>query len=161
MAKLALVANAKPETLVATPFDDFSGAWSPDGRWLAYQSDESGRAEVYVRDTSSAGGRWQVSTTGGDEPSWSPDGRELYYRNETQMMAVSVDTRTTFAPSAPRVLFDGVYNLRSDTGVSYAIHPKGDRFLMVRLTEENVASTMLVVTNWFADLRRLMSSAPR
>jgi Tol biopolymer transport system component len=161
VSKLALVANAKPESLVATPFDDFAGAWSPDRRWLAYQSDESGRAEIYVRDTSSAGGRWQVSTTGGDEPSWSPDGRELYYRNETQMMAVSIDTRTTFAPTAPRVLFDGVYNLRSDTGVSYAIHPKGDRFLMVRLTDENIASTMLVVTNWFADLRRLMSSAPR
>ena len=161
VSTLKLVANAKPESLVATAFDDFSGAWSPDGRWLAYQSDESGRAEIYVRDMSSAGGRWQVSTMGGDEPGWSPDGHELYYRNETQMMAVSVDTRTTFAPTAPRVLFNGVYNLRSDTGVSYAIHPKGDRFLMVRLTDENVASTMLVVTNWFADLRRLMSSAPR
>ena len=161
VAKLALVANAKPETLVATPFDDFAGAWSPDNRWLAYQSDESGRAEVYVRDMSSAGGRWQVSTAGGDEPSWSHDGRELYYRNETRMMAISVDTRTTFAPSAPRVLFDGVYNLRSETGVSYALHPTGDRFLMVRLTDENVASSMLVVMNWFADLKRLTSSAPR
>jgi Tol biopolymer transport system component len=98
VSKLALAANAKPESLVATAFDDFSGAWSPDSRWLAYQSDESGRAEIYVRDLSSGGGRWQVSTTGGDEPRWSPDGRELYYRNETQMMAVSVDTRTTFAP---------------------------------------------------------------
>jgi serine/threonine-protein kinase len=161
VSTLKLVANAKPESLVATTFDDFSGAWSPDGRWLAYQSDESGRAEIYVREMSSAGGRWQVSTMGGEEPGWSPDGHELYYRNETQMMAVSVDTRTTFAPTAPRVLFNGVYNLRSDTGVSYAIHPKGDRFLMVRLIEEDVASTMLVVTNWFADLRRLMSSAPR
>ena len=98
MVKLPLVANAKPERLVSTRFDDYAGVWSPDRRWLAYQSDESGRGEVYVRDMSSAGGRWQVSTTGGDEPSWSPDGRELYYRNETQMMAVSVDTRTTFAP---------------------------------------------------------------
>ena len=83
------------------------------------------------------------------------------YRNETRMMAISVDTRTTFAPSAPRVLFDGVYNLRSETGVSYALHPTGDRFLMVRLTDENVASSMLVVMNWFADLKRLTSSAPR
>jgi len=110
---------------------------------------------------SGGGGRWQISTTGGEEPHWSPDGRELFYRNESQMMAVSIDTRGTFTPRTPTVLFDGVYNLRSDTGISYAVAPKGDRFLMIRLTGENVTSTMLVVTNWFAELRRLTSSAPR
>jgi hypothetical protein len=76
-------------------------------------------------------------------------------------MAVAVDTRTTFEAKPPVVLFDGIYNLRSDTGISYAVAPKGDRFLMIRLTQENVASTLTAVTNWFAELRRLMSSAPR
>jgi Tol biopolymer transport system component len=161
VVKLPLVANAKPERLVSSPFDDYAGVWSPDGRWLAYQSDESGRSEIYVRDVSGAGGRWQVSTTGGEEPRWSPDGRELFYRNETQMMAVSVDTRTTFAAKPPTRLFDGVYNLRSDTGVSYSVHPRADRFLMIRLTDEDATSSMVVVMNWFADLRRLMSAAPR
>jgi eukaryotic-like serine/threonine-protein kinase len=158
---LALAANAKPQPLVASAFDDYAGSWSPDRRWLAYQSDESGRAEVYVRDMSSSGGRWQVSTNGGEEPHWSSDGRALYYRNESQLMVVAVDTRTSFAPQPPAVLFDGVYNLRSDTGISYAVAPKGDRFLMVRLTQENAASALTVVTNWFAELRRLTSSAPR
>jgi len=72
-----------------------------------------------------------------------------------------VDTRTTFAPAQPRLVFDSVYNLRSDTGISYAVAPTGDRFLMVRPTEENTAATLTLVTNWFAELRRLTSSAPR
>ncbi len=76
-------------------------------------------------------------------------------------MSVAVDTRTTFAPAQPQLVFDGVYNLRSDTGISYAVAPTGDRFLMVRLTDENTASTLTVVTNWFAELRRLTSSTPR
>jgi Tol biopolymer transport system component len=161
VAKLALVGNAKPETLVQTPVDEYGGQWSPDNRWLAYSSEESGRSEVYVRDMSSGGGRWQVSTNGGEEPHWSADGRELYYRNESQLMAVGIDTRTTFTPTAPSLLFEGVYNFRSDTGISYAVPPKGDRFLMVRLSEQNAVSSATVVTNWFAELRRLMSSGPR
>jgi serine/threonine-protein kinase len=157
---IALTENAKPQPLVTSVFDEYGGSWSPDRRWLAYESDESGRPEVYVRDTSSGGGRWQVSTNGGDEPHWSPDGRSLYYRTESQLMVVAVDTRTTFAPSPPALVFDGIYNLRSATGVSYAVAPKGDRFLMVRLTEEGVTSTVTVVVNWFAELQRL-TSAPR
>jgi serine/threonine-protein kinase len=158
--QLALAQGAKPMPLVTTPSDEYGGMWSPDRRWLAYMSDESGRPEIYVRDTSSAGGRWQISTTGGDEPSWSRDGRELYYRDESRLMVVAIDTRGAFKPGTPAVLFEGVYNLRSDTGISYDLHPRGDRFLMVRLTDENVASAITVVTNWFADLKRLMSSAP-
>jgi eukaryotic-like serine/threonine-protein kinase len=158
---LALAENAKPEPLVTSAFSKYGSTWSPDRRWLAYVSDESGRDEVYVREMSRSGGRWQVSTNGGEEPHWAPDGRALYYRNESQLMAVAVDTRTTFEAKPPVVLFDGVYNLRSDTGISYAIAPKGDRFLMIRLTQENTASTLTVVTNWFAELRRLTASAPR
>ncbi|HKH70975.1 MAG TPA: protein kinase [Vicinamibacterales bacterium] len=161
LVTLSLAADAKPQPLVTSVFDEYGATWSPDRRWLAYQSDESGRAEVYVRNVSSGGGRWQVSTNGGEEPHWSPDGRALYYRNETQLMSVAVDTRTTFVPAQPQLVFDGVYNLRSDTGISYAVAPTGDRFLMVRLTEENMASRLTVVTNWFAELRRLTSSTPR
>jgi Tol biopolymer transport system component len=160
VAKLALAANAKPEMLVATPFDEYAGEWSPDKRWLAYQSEESGRSEIYVRDMSEGGGRWQVSTAGGEEPRWSADGRELYYRNESQLMAVAIDTRTAFTPRTPTLLFEGVYNLRSDTGISYAVAAKNDRFLMVRLSEQNAASTVTVVTHWFDELRRL-TSTPR
>jgi serine/threonine-protein kinase len=155
LMKLTLAADAKPEPLVTSAFNEYASLWSADRRYLAYQADESGRAEVYVRDLSPGGGRWQVSINGGEEPHWSPDGRELYYRNESRLMAVSIETRPTFAPKAPVLLFEGVYNLRSDTGVSYDVDPKGGRFLMIRLTEDNVASTVTVVTNWFDELRRL------
>jgi Tol biopolymer transport system component len=158
---LALTENAKPEPLVMSAFSKYGSTWSPDRRWLAYVSDESGRDEVYVREMSRGGGRWQVSTQGGEEPHWAPDGRALYYRNESHLMAVAVDTRTAFEAKPPVMLFDGVYNLRSDTGISYAVAPKGDRFLMVRLTQENAASSVTVVTNWFAELQRLTSSVPR
>jgi serine/threonine-protein kinase len=159
--QVTLAEHAKPEPIVASRFDEYGGRWSPDRRWLAYLSDESGRPEVYVRDISSNGGRWQISTTGGDEPYWSHDGRELYYRNESKLMVVPLDTRTTFKPGKPAMLFEGVYNLRSDTAISYDLHPSGDRFLMVRLTDEDVASTLTVATDWLAALRRLTSSASR
>ena len=158
---VALVENAKPQPLLKTDFGKYGSAWSRDRRYLAYVSDESGRDEVYVRDMSSNGGRWQVSTDGGEEPSWSPNGRELYYRNESRLMVVAIDTRLDFAPKTPAVLLGNVYNLRSDTGISYDVAPKGDRFLMVRPTEENAASTITVVMNWFAELKRLTASAPR
>jgi serine/threonine-protein kinase len=155
--KMALSTDATREALVASPSDQYAASWSPDRRWLAYISDETGREEIYVRDMSSTGGRWQVSTTGGNEPHWSPDGRELYYRNGGRLMSVAVESRTTFEPKTPVVLFEGVYDMRSDTGVSYAVDPKGGRFLMVRLAGDNAASTIIVVTHWFDELQRLTS----
>jgi hypothetical protein len=75
-------------------------------------------------------------------------------------MVVAVDKGTTFAPKPPALVFDGIYNMRSATGISYAVAPSGDRFLMVRLTEEGGASTLTVVANWFAELQRV-TAAPR
>jgi serine/threonine-protein kinase len=144
--------------LVTTPYNDYGAALSSDGRWLAYQSNESGRPEIYVRDLSGSGGRWQISTKGGEEPHWSPDGRELYYRNNDLLMSVAVETRLAFQASTPRKLFSGIYNLRSNSGVSYDVDPKGGRFLMIRPAEdEDSAAPVRVVVNWFEELRR---SAP-
>ena len=155
VVKIALAKDAKVEQLVATPSDEFGGAWSPDGRFLAYQSDESGRYEIYVRSMSD-GSRWQVSTTGGEEPHWARDGRELFYRNDTKFMAAPVTTQPAFAPKAPAILFDGTYNLRSDSGVSFAIDADAKRFLMVRpAADANVPSQIRIVVNWFDELRRL------
>ena len=154
--KVALTANAKPEPVVATQFDDLVGALSPNGRWLAYSSAETGRFEVYVRDMSGTNARWQLSTMGGEEPHWSADGREIYYRNESRLMSVSVGTQAVLAPKAPVLVFDGVHDFRSDTGLSFAVDPKGDRFLMIRLSGENTTSSIVVVLDWFQELRRLV-----
>jgi serine/threonine-protein kinase len=158
VVRVALKANAKPEPLVSTKFDDREGTLSPDGRWLAYVSDETGRFEVYVRDMSSTGGRWQLSTMGGEEPHWSADGRELYYRNNTRLMSVPVGGQGALNPQAPAEVFDGVHDFRSDSGLSYAVDPKGGRFLMIRLSDESAVSSIVVVLNWFDELRRLTAA---
>ena len=95
----------KAELFLGTPFDEFNPAFSPDGRWLAYASNESGTFEVYVRPVPGPGGRWQVSTGGGRLPLWSRDGRELLFQTLDQhVMAVSYTAKgDSFAPGKPRV----------------------------------------------------------
>ncbi|MBA3884706.1 MAG: serine/threonine-protein kinase [Acidobacteria bacterium] len=155
VAALRLVPDARMEPLVASQFDEYAATASPDGRYVAYQSDETSRFEVYARAVDGAGGRWRISTSGGEEPRWAPDGRQLYYRSDTALMAVPVDTRGAFEVGAPVRLFDGILNLRSESGISYDVHPEDDRFLMTRLAAENVSfTTIRIVHNWFRELEQ-------
>jgi hypothetical protein len=140
--------------------DEYGSSVSPDGRWIAYQSDESSRPEVYVRDLAGSGARWQVSTGGGEEPRWSRDGKELFYREDTRLLAVPVETRGRFEAGAPKVVVEGIFNLRSDTGVSYDVAPSGRRFLMVRpAVDRDRPVAVRVVLNWRDELETL--AAPR
>jgi Tol biopolymer transport system component len=148
--------DAQTTPVVDTQFIEYAAALSADGRWLAYQSNESGRPEIYVRDRAGSGGRWPISTAGGEEPRWSPDGRELYYRNKDLFMSVAVDTRSGFQAGTPKTLFNGVLNLRSNSGISYDVDPKSNRFLMLRQKEEDSSAAQVrIVLNWFEELRRL------
>ena len=99
--------GAEPEALLAAEFDEHSPMFSPDGRWLAYVSDESGREEVYVRPFPGEGGKQAVSTSGGREPMWSRDGRMLFFRNVggTEMWSADVELEPTFRPTKPEHLF--------------------------------------------------------
>jgi serine/threonine-protein kinase len=128
---------------------------SPDGRWLAYVSDESGRSEIWIRPWPKLDAKWKISTEGGTEPVWSRDGRELFYRNGDRMMSVGIGTGATFAAASPRVLFEGRYQY-SGTGVSaYDVSPDGRRFLMVQPTESvQPIAQIQIVLNWFEDLKR-------
>src|SRR5437762_6529613 len=83
--------------------------FSPDGRWLAYASNETGRYEVYVQPFPGPGGKWQISTEGGREPAWARSARELFYRNGGKMMVADVLTQPTFTAARPRMLFEGHY----------------------------------------------------
>ncbi|MDQ3421476.1 MAG: hypothetical protein M3541_22345, partial [Acidobacteriota bacterium] len=141
------------ELIVSTARDEYAAALSPDGRLLAYQAVEGGRPEIYVRELVASAGRWQVSNAGGEEPMWSPDGRTLYYRFESQLMRVSVERTATFAASLPEILFAGILNLRSDTGVSYDPHPDGKRLLMVRRAQAASNGSVRLITNWVNELR--------
>jgi serine/threonine-protein kinase len=156
--KIALKPGAELIPIVNAPFSQHGAAVSPDGRWLAYQSDENnGRPEIYVRDLSEAGGRWQISTEGGQEPRWSSDGRELYYRNSGFLLGVPIDTQAGFQAGTPKNLFNEVYDLRSNSGVTYDVDPRSGRFLLIRPPKEDVSTAQVrIVLNWFGELRRLV-----
>ncbi len=155
--------------LLATPADERSASVSPDGQWLAYQSDESGRNEVYVRpfpdvDT----GRRQISTGGGESPLWSRDGGELFYyvdgpgATADAVMAVSVESGSVFTPGAPDMLFQGNYLAPNARGSFYDVSLDGQRFLMIvaaRVVSEGVSPQIIIVQNWFEELRRLAPMA--
>ena len=110
-----------------SPFSEAAGEISPDGRWLAYRSNESGRNEIYVRPfPDMAGGRWQVSIAGAATSRWSRNGQELFYVNSGKMMAVSVMGEPSFAASRPTTLFEGPSTDNFDVSVD------GQRFLMIK-----------------------------
>jgi len=128
---------------------------APGGRWLAYVSEESGRREVYLSPYPDvAGGRQQVSADGGDDPFWTRGGRELVYRSGQRMMAVAVDPATGDL-GAPTELFRGAFST-STFGSNYAVTPDGERFLMLRRAPGTEPRQVVVVTNWFRELERLV-----
>ena len=134
---------------------------SPDGRWLAYTSNDAGRYDVYVRPTSTAEGRWQISTEGGVEPVWSASGSELFYRHGDHVLAVDVVSHPTFAHGKPRTLFKGRYALgevKDDTR-AYDVAPDGQRFLMLESETEPSTGDLKVVVNWSEELKRLVPAA--
>lgn len=98
----------------------------PDGKWVAYCSDESGQYEIYARSFPDAGGKRQISTGGGEEVIWSPDGGALYYREGLRWMLVAVQTQPEFRAEAPKVMFEGPY--LNVPGVSYGVAPDGQHF---------------------------------
>lgn len=104
---LPMTGDRKPFPFLSTPFNEQQGAFSPDGKWVAYQSNESGRNEIYVRPFPGPGGQWQVSTGGGTSPRWRADGKELYYLAlDSRMMAAAANTTGgRFVPGTPEVLF--------------------------------------------------------
>ncbi len=150
------LSDRKAQPFLRTPFNESDPRFSPDGRWIAYMSDESGRYEVYVQPYPGPGGKWQVSKDGGREPVWNRNGRELFYRSGNKLMAVEITTQPNFALGNPRMLFEGPYVLATAPVSNYDVSPDGMRFLMIRPTEqEQTAPTQInVVLNWFEELKR-------
>ena len=142
-------------TFVATAFNERSPMFSPDGRWLAYVSDESGRDEIYVKPYPGPGGKWPISTEGGTEPQWSADGRELFYRLGDKMMVVGVQSEPAFSSGRPQLVFEGPYLTDLFATSNYDISPDGQRFLMIK-EEEGQQDQINVVLNWTEELKRLV-----
>ena len=144
--------DRKPIPVLHTPFSEFGAKFSPDGRYIAYQSNESGHSEIYVQTFPDAGGKWQVSTAGGVDASWRSDGKEIYYRSpEQKLMAVDVQAGPTFQAGIPRPLMparvpSGPYRNR------YVAAADGQRFLFVAPLGRDAMTPTTVVLNWFAEL---------
>ena len=144
-----------------TPLQERNAEVSPDGRWVAYQSDESGRYEIYVRPFPEVnGGRWQVSTSGGIQPLWARSGKELFYLGPRDaVMSVAVEGGSTFGAGNPTRLFEARYSLPV-FGRTYDVSPDGRRFLMTKVsggTDQTAApSQLIVVQNWTEELKRLV-----
>ena len=133
--------------------------FSPDGRWLAYVSNESGRYEIYVQPFPGPGGKRQISTGGGIQPIWARNGQELFYRNGNRMMAVEITTDPTFSPGTPSLLFEGNYLSGIAFLPYYDITPDGQRFVMIQEGWTDSAPTQInVVLNWFEELKRRLPS---
>ena len=149
--------------LVRTTFNERNGEISPDGRWLAYDSDESGRPEIYVRPFPEVdGGRWQVSTSGGTRPLWARSGKELLYLGPSgAMMSAPVESGSTFRAGNPTRLFAGRYFLAElQPGRTYDVSPDGQRFLMIKPVvgpdQPAPSASLVIVQNWQEELKRLV-----
>jgi serine/threonine protein kinase/Tol biopolymer transport system component len=147
------IGDRKPAAFVAMPAAEVTPVFSPDGRWIAYASDESGKQEVYVQPFPASGGKWQISTSGGNQPVWSRDGREIFYAAlDGKLMAVNVKTSPGFEAGAPQALFE--MRLRSVVGRRYDVAPDGKRFLVNGPIGEVKSSPITLVQNWTAGLEK-------
>jgi Tol biopolymer transport system component len=143
--------DRKPYPYLQTEFNEGWAKLSPDGRWVAYMSDETRQSEVYVQSFPAPGGKWKVSVNGGSRPVWSRDGKEIFYiAADRKLMAAPVVRGTKFQTGAPTPLFD----TRMTSARLYDVSPDGRRFLLVSPIEEGAAPPMTVVVNWNAGIRR-------
>ncbi len=151
---LRLSGEGKPEPFLSGRANETWPAFSPDGRWVAYQSDESGEFEIYLQRFPGGGGMRPVSTGGGSYPVWNPNGKELFYRTRDKMMAVAVGTGDDFVLGRPVVLFE----IRNPQRVSdsFAVTPDGRRFLFIeRDVPEPPPTHLVLVQNFGEELKRL------
>jgi serine/threonine-protein kinase len=154
---LRLGVDSVPTRLLASDFDENAVALSPDGEWLAYQSNETGQTEIYVRPFSDVtAGKWAVSVGGGSTPLWAHSGRELFYVDgEGQMVAAQVNTSTAFAVSGRQRLFSVEPFAMDSVYASFDISPDDQRFFMIRGAGSGggAATALILVENWFEELR--------
>ena len=153
---IAAGADSTLKPLVHTDYDKYGAVISPNGRWMAYGSNESHQDEVYVRPFPAVdSARWTISVSGGVEPMWSRSGRELFFRTPSgDMMAVPVATGTAFQAGTPAKLFTSPHLLASERHHAYDVSLNDQQFIMVRNSKKN-SQTLGVVVNWEAEIKRL------
>lgn len=154
---LPLTAQRKPFPFLQTPFNETDGVFSPDGRFLAYSSDESGRYEVYVQPFPATGERWRISHNGGVLPTWRSDGRELFLKNQDNtFMAIEINTSDSFDAGIPQVLFtrEMLATVSRWGRRQYEVSADGQRFLVNIPQQRPTETTLTVVVNWPATITK-------
>jgi Tol biopolymer transport system component len=143
-----------PRQLTSAPANERAPAISRDGRWLAYQGDETGRAEIYVRSLDGAGGRLQVSNSGGMEPVWAPEGDALYYLEPSQtgarLVHAEIDRQPRLAVRGRTTVVEDLRSQQSDNHANYDIHPSGGKFIV---PERGAGDAVVAIFNWTALIR--------
>ena len=149
----------KQQSLIHESWVERNAVFSPDGNWIAYQSDQEGLNQVYVSPYPEPDPK-KISTGGGYNPLWSPDGKEIFYRNGDKMIAVTVETKSEIKVMAYEMLFEGQHY--TDSNRSYDVSQDGQRFLMVKESEDQPATTQLIVVhNWFKELKRFVPTGKK
>ncbi len=155
---LPLFGDRKAKPFLQSEFDESQGQFSPDGRWVAYASDESGRPEVYVQPFPGPGPKIQISTAGGVQPKWRRDGKELFYRVDGtgKLMTVEVKADGQFQAGVPQVLSleTTVTTHGMQSGDHYAVSADGKRVFSIKASQESAAAPITVVVNWTAGLKK-------
>jgi len=149
------VAKRTAVPYLQTPFAETNGAFSPDGKWIAYVSDESGLSQVYVQPLPAGGGKWQISTGGGNVPQWSDDGKQLFFRGtDGKAYVVSVETTPSFRVSAPAALFPIRIRAGGGLGRQWQVTGDGQRFLVNEPVRDEAPAPITIVTNWAEQLKK-------
>jgi len=150
--------RADPRPLLNSQFDELQPDLSPDGRWLAYVSNETGRPEVYVQRYPDLSAKWQISNDGGTEPAWSSNGDELFYRNDLKMMRVEMTGDRELSPGLPQELFEGDFLTDSQYGRGFDVAPDDQGFVLV---EESLTVhtdyELRIVLNWLSEIDQLVT----
>jgi Tol biopolymer transport system component len=161
---LEVGAGKDPEVFISGDFNAGAAAFSPDGKWIAYVSDESGREEIYVRRSDGSGQKSQISVKGGIQPVWAKDGRELFFRTDREFFGVKINLSDAVSAGKPEVLFSRafqqdisgeIYNWEAD----YDVSRSGDRFLFARQSTSARSFSTRVIFNWFESLRQASANA--
>ena len=147
---LPLEPAGKPRVFLQTQATEWFAQYSPDGRWIAYESNESGKSEIYVQSAGATGGKWQISSGGGVRPVWPRNDPEIFYRNGSKLMAVPVRTSPSFSAGSPQTLFQADY---FNSGHDFDATPDGKHFFFIKsLTEASAPTELRVVLDWAQDL---------
>jgi serine/threonine-protein kinase len=157
---MSLTGDRTPKPFLETQFDEWQASLSPDGKWIAYSSNESGTYQVYIRQFPQGGGKWVVSTGEGYGPHWAPDGKTLYYYTPGKLLSVPIQIAPSLVVGKPQVIVNGYQQKSVDSGLMYDISPDGQWFVVAQSKddESNFRQIHLII-NWFDEIQAKMPSS--